>query len=62
MGEGEEAAVRKACASAWKVSAASAEPGATFDDHFELECAPLPHRSHEGAAYAAALEVSPRAV
>ena len=41
VGEGEEAAVRKACAAAWKAaSAASAQPDAAFEDHFELECAP----------------------
>ena len=57
VGEGEEAAVRKACAAAWKaVSAASSQPDAAFEDHFDLECAPLPHRYHEAAAYASALE------
>ena len=58
VGEGEEAAVRKACAKAWKaVAAASGQSGAAFDNHFDLECTPLPHRSHEADAYAAALEV-----
>ena len=45
-----------------QVTAASAQPGAAFDEHFELEVAPLPHRAHEAPAYAAALEVSPHVV
>jgi len=54
VGEGEEAAVRKACAAAWK--AVSGLAAAAFDEQYELDVAPLPHRTHEATAYATALE------
>ena len=53
--QGEEAAVRKACAAAWK--AVSGQAAAAFDEQYELDVAPLPHRTHEATAYATALEV-----
>ena len=57
VGEGGEKAVRKACADAWQAAAAAAAmPAASFDEHYELECSPLPHATHEAAAYGAALE------
>lgn len=57
VGEGEEKAVRSACAEAWEaVAAATGQPGAAFDERFELECVALPHRTIEADAYAAAVQ------